>query len=1043
MLTPGAGEAVSDSVSAQEQATRAGVARDHQKHALRVPRSLVVTALRTRSVHSREILAELAWPGHSRSDVERWAWSGSPTWPVLLPGQDPDWLARYAQVLAVQVGDPGECEAARRILEGIFAAGLLRGRPVELLAQLRLVERDGAGVDALLELPDLRWAIRAGLAADRANPWLFADGAPERWATRFNGALHTPLLVDLAVPAAPVLGWEGARSPLDRLRGPALADVDTPHRVTVLMSSFRPGPELETAVRAVLEQTWSNLELLIIDDASGAGYRPFLEEIAGRDERITLIRKAVNGGTYRARNTGLRVATGGFVTTLDSDDYLHPQAIEMGMRHLLAHPGTIAVRSLGARVTPDLELTRSGYQHPMVAAGTLLFRRQQVMDRIGWFDTTSKGADTEFARRIVAAFGPVVDQINECVLLLRDGQTLSSGEFSMGWRHGARHAYKSAYGRWHEAICEGTVDPFLDPADPRPFPEPRRWMKPVVPSSDQFHRVQVCFAGDWRRYGGPQRSMLEEIAACRAAGFSVGVMHLEALRFMTTQDHPLCEPVMELIESGAVEWLQPDDDVAVGLLILRYPPILQYPPTLTRPPLQVSRLLVVANQAPLELDGSDQRYVVHDVSRRAEELFGVAPVWVPQSPRIRAVLLGQDPGVVMTDWDNPGLIDAGAWRCREERPPGEHGPVVVGRYSRDDRIKFPPTMAEMRAGYDFPEGYQVRIMGGTRSMPALAAAESKDHHGRTRAADRTGWPAHAGDIPVNWELLPQDALDVKAFLAGLDFFLYLDNPMAHEAFGRVILEAAASGVLTIVHPKHRIVFGDAVDYARPGEAQDLIASYVADPDAYRDRVRRSQELVAQRYGHAGFVERVRALLPSDADPDLDGRPEQPVRMTIRATRDPLEPVQLETERGTAWFAVPMRSLSDGIRADQVLVVHTAGEGGRAAATRWLQETLTGPLAEGAGWLGAASAPPQVRALVMVRQGTVRWSMPTPPTDAPPGGPEVRDGTPVRDQGRAGRCWPDDVPDPPGDNWWASAWPLHRGFPGPATGCGSSACTVAL
>lgn len=981
-------------------ATRIGTARDHQRHPLRRPRSLVSTALRTKSVRAREILAELAWPGHPPDDLGQWAEGGQP-WPRLRMDQDPAWLSRYAQVLAVQLSDPQEQGLARRILESVHLTGTLSGSPLELLAQLRLVARDGAGVSELLGASSLREGARAALRADRTNPWLFPDGDLDRWSVAFNAALHSDALADLVVDPMPFAGGDRAGSPLDRLRGPALGKVYAPYRVSVLMSCFRPGPELHTAVRAVLDQTWANLELLIIDDASGPDYVPLLEETAARDPRIRLLPKAVNGGTYRARNSALRVATGAFCTILDSDDYLHPQALEMGMRRLLGDPALIATRSQGVRVTPDLELTRPGYQPRMTAAGTLLFRRPEVMDRIGWFDRTSKGADTEFAHRISAAFGPVIEDLPESVLFLRDGDTLSSGEFSMGWRHGARHAYKSAYRPWHQAIAEGSADPFLDPLRIRPFPEPRRWMKSPVPGT---HRVQVCFAGDWRRYGGPQRSMLEEIRACLEAGLSVAVMHLEALRFMTVKDLPLCEPVMDLIATGAVEWIQPDDRVHIEVLILRYPPILQYPPRLLGDPVHIGRLLLVANQAPLERDGSDQRYVVRDVSDRARELFGVDPVWVPQGPGIRNVLLEQDPGIALAPWDNPGLIDLAAWQCRDGRPPGRDGPVVVGRYSRDDRIKFPETFAELRRAYEFPPDYRVRIMGGTRTIGALVEAEREQRHRH---------PV----LPQNWEILEQGAMEVPDFLAGLDFFLYQDNTSAHEAFGRVILEAAASGVLTIVHPKHRIVFGDTVDYAEPGEAQGLIARYVDDPVAYRERVRRSRQYVADRFGHVGFARRMSALLGKEADApnerDLAGpaRSESdatPLCVSVRPTGNPVTPLEVDTDADLGRVSVPLRSQSDGSRADQLLVLHTVGDAAREATLEWLREDLTGPLAEGVGWIDHTRAPEQVRAVIMMREGMVRCSLVSPKST-----PRIETATSVAVRDAA-------------STWAVSSWPLRHG-----------------
>ncbi|UJH70089.1 hypothetical protein [Ornithinimicrobium sp. INDO-MA30-4] len=92
--------------------------------------------------------------------------------------------------------------------------------------------------------------------------------------------------------------------------------------------------------------------------------------------------------------------------------------------------------------------------------------------------------------------------------------------------------------------------------------------------------------------------MLEEIEAAKAAGLRVGIMHLEALRFMTTSDLPLCDAVLAKIAAGEVDWLQLDDDVDIDVLMIRYPPILQYPPYAART-VRAKHVLVMANQAPL------------------------------------------------------------------------------------------------------------------------------------------------------------------------------------------------------------------------------------------------------------------------------------------------------------------------------------------------------------------------------------------------------------------------------------------------------------
>src|SRR5690606_1753500 len=173
----------------------------------------------------------------------------------------------------------------------------------------------------------------------------------------------------------------------------------------------------------------------------------------------------------------------------------------------------------------------------------------------------SKSADTEYARRLQTVFPRGIVNLPVVVTFLRGGDTLSSNEFSRGWRHPARHAYKCAYGQWHSRIAAGAESPFLDPMAARRFPEPRRWAEPVAPALTAPRSIDLCLAGDWRRWGGPQRSMMEEIHAARQAGLRVAIMHLEAFRFMTAKDLPLCAPVLDLVNSGAVEWIHPDDDV--------------------------------------------------------------------------------------------------------------------------------------------------------------------------------------------------------------------------------------------------------------------------------------------------------------------------------------------------------------------------------------------------------------------------------------------------------------------------------------------------
>lgn len=106
------------------------------------------------------------------------------------------------------------------------------------------------------------------------------------------------------------------------------------------------------AVASVIAQTMSDLELILIDDASTDTSLEIAERLAATDRRIKVIHRRENQGAAAARNAGLDVATGKFVAFLDSDDLWLPHKLARQIRHLeetSAKFGFTAYR----RETPD------------------------------------------------------------------------------------------------------------------------------------------------------------------------------------------------------------------------------------------------------------------------------------------------------------------------------------------------------------------------------------------------------------------------------------------------------------------------------------------------------------------------------------------------------------------------------------------------------------------------------------------------------------------------------------------------------------------
>ncbi|NHM16163.1 glycosyltransferase [Eggerthellaceae bacterium zg-887] len=105
------------------------------------------------------------------------------------------------------------------------------------------------------------------------------------------------------------------------------ASDDGKAKVSVIVPYWNSGPYLEAAVSSVSNQTYDNLEIILVDDGSEDESAEIAEKASFLDSRIVVVRKS-NGGLSSARNAGLRVATGDYVIFLDSDDLLVPHAVE-------------------------------------------------------------------------------------------------------------------------------------------------------------------------------------------------------------------------------------------------------------------------------------------------------------------------------------------------------------------------------------------------------------------------------------------------------------------------------------------------------------------------------------------------------------------------------------------------------------------------------------------------------------------------------------------------------------------------------------------
>ena len=97
--------------------------------------------------------------------------------------------------------------------------------------------------------------------------------------------------------------------------------------ISVIVPIYKVEDYLRKCVNSIINQTYKNLEIILVDDGSPDNCPKICDEYARQDSRIKVIHKE-NGGLSDARNAGMEIATGEYISFIDSDDYISDDFIE-------------------------------------------------------------------------------------------------------------------------------------------------------------------------------------------------------------------------------------------------------------------------------------------------------------------------------------------------------------------------------------------------------------------------------------------------------------------------------------------------------------------------------------------------------------------------------------------------------------------------------------------------------------------------------------------------------------------------------------------
>ena len=254
-----------------------------------------------------------------------------------------------------------------------------------------------------------------------------------------------------------------------RIRADKTKNINSNTKVSIIMPAFNAESTIKNAINSILSQTWTNIELIVVNDCSEDSTWEIIRKMANEDSRIVAINNPSNVGAYVSKNIGLRVAIGHYITGHDSDDWAHPQRIE---NHLKAIDKEIIKPK--ASLTRMIRMEENGY-FPFylegtfcldgvlrVASITCMFETSFLRDTLGGWDCSRFGADSEIIARAKIVLGEEFKDYHQVSMICLNAPNSLTNNPIHGVQRGkglspSRKFYKDQWTEWHKTLDKDNV----------------------------------------------------------------------------------------------------------------------------------------------------------------------------------------------------------------------------------------------------------------------------------------------------------------------------------------------------------------------------------------------------------------------------------------------------------------------------------------------------------------------------------------------------------------------------------------------------------
>lgn len=227
------------------------------------------------------------------------------------------------------------------------------------------------------------------------------------------------------------------------------------HKVSIIVTAYNAGYTLRGCVESLLAQTWKNLEIIIVNDASHDDTINIAKMLRSLDSRVKIINLPKNVGTFAAKSIGALYSEGEFLTCQDSDDWAHPNKIAAQVKPLIDNEALVATTSYWFRIDKHgVYYSRHFYPFMRQNPASPMFRLQKVKSEIGLWHIVRTGADSEFFERLKLFYGKDKIKVIKKPLTIashRENSLMTSEQYGAYNKSSMlnRLDYWEAWRKWH------------------------------------------------------------------------------------------------------------------------------------------------------------------------------------------------------------------------------------------------------------------------------------------------------------------------------------------------------------------------------------------------------------------------------------------------------------------------------------------------------------------------------------------------------------------------------------------------------------------